>query len=1147
MFRCFLVTDFTREHEQITFSKLFAKIKSSNPKTNFNIIVQPSIQGSTPDIIIITNDLIAVADFKSGFGKVTGNENSPWMCENIEINKGRENPYQQIHKYKFDLLNYLKNKIDTFFQPEFIEDNLNLGHIKGFVIFDEIINYDHSQLSEGVRKWFKVTCVERFLDDLYSLPRAQINLKDEDVDTLIFKILNLNETQIINTYPINEPIKLEPEKTTNIPIKINVKPDSPTHKKILQYYRYCLVLEDLKSTEIPEDAFKLNFNSPDLFPSSFVIPANPQISEFIRRGSTYSRSQNIQLLFAYPVAEDKIPVFFSTADYHFDRDEDEYKFTLSKPEITKSFISKKLGISDPEDLEFIKSKIDQIDSFKEKIKEIKNNLNQEINPEQIDEIFKKSTAYLFWSSWGANYKVIRELQEIEKLSETEILNSTLYPFIYKKPITQNKTQMQNITILPFSDINKEQTLAVESAFKNPLTVVTGPPGTGKTQISFNIMANAILNNKTVLFATKNNKAVDDVCKKFENLFSNTKNLTPLIRVGNRETLKKTSDYVSRAINTIEDMKAQINEYTKKSLEIEINNIKSDVEKIENELKKIELLKRSEYNRKEHINFIKTYTEHVKQIKSKIIAKLEIEKEKFLSEYPEPFVNLVYNQKIKLPFTYAQIKRIIKKYNSRPNLIERFFAIFDKNYREKKFNSIFHSLTSRLPKEVKDLIEIKSKTLQDKFNLLLIASELQEKVEYAFSLDEKIKLRREDLQKFELSNNKVIEDLENKLLEITTTIKKVEPLTQKLNESLNKLKEELVNKSKSYLSLIFWEKLFNSKSSIPGLRIFKSKLDENQPPVPENIFKKVLDVFPIFATTSLSVGNAVPLEKNLFDILIIDEASQSDIPSALPLILRSKNVVIIGDPMQLKHISGLKSEEDITIANKCFISEFKLTYNNTSLYTLSEYISNISLNPIIFLVEHYRSHESIINFSNKHFYSHIGRELIHKTPQQNLKFKHKGILWLDVKGEEKNKINIQEAKELEKILRNLIPQLSTDISIGVTTPFRNQADYLRAKLSHLIRPEIDAVDTVHRFQGDEKDVMFLSLVVSPNSEPSLLWFINEGAKQLLNVAVTRARSCIIVLGDYDYALSHKPQKRFTTDYIKALANSSNPINDVSVLL
>jgi hypothetical protein len=69
MFRCFLVTDFTREYEQITFSKLFAKIKSPNPKTNFNIIVKPSIQGSTPDIIIITNDLIAVADFKSGFLK----------------------------------------------------------------------------------------------------------------------------------------------------------------------------------------------------------------------------------------------------------------------------------------------------------------------------------------------------------------------------------------------------------------------------------------------------------------------------------------------------------------------------------------------------------------------------------------------------------------------------------------------------------------------------------------------------------------------------------------------------------------------------------------------------------------------------------------------------------------------------------------------------------------------------------------------------------------------------------------------------------------------------------------------------------------------------------------------------------------------
>lgn len=58
-----------------------------------------------------------------------------------------------------------------------------------------------------------------------------------------------------------------------------------------------------------------------------------------------------------------------------------------------------------------------------------------------------------------------------------------------------------------------------------------------------------------------------------------------------------------------------------------------------------------------------------------------------------------------------------------------------------------------------------------------------------------------------------------------------------------------------------------------------------------------------------VKSAFPLERDLIDLLIIDEASQCDISSALPMIQRSKQIVVIGDPMQLKHITNVTSYEE----------------------------------------------------------------------------------------------------------------------------------------------------------------------------------------------------------------------------------------------
>ena len=141
------------------------------------------------------------------------------------------------------------------------------------------------------------------------------------------------------------------------------------------------------------------------------------------------------------------------------------------------------------------------------------------------------------------------------------------------------------------------------------------------------------------------------------------------------------------------------------------------------------------------------------------------------------------------------------------------------------------------------------------------------------------------------------------------------------------------------------------------------------------------VFPIWALTTLTARSNLPLRAGLFDLLIIDEASQCDLPSAFPLLARAKRVVIIGDDKQLIHVTPLRAETE-----QAFAAEHELTpeelvdsYRQVSLFTLARHI--VSTVPTMTLLdEHYRSHPDIIGFSNDRFYG--GRLNVFTEPEQS---------------------------------------------------------------------------------------------------------------------------------------------------------------------
>lgn len=373
-------------------------------------------------------------------------------------------------------------------------------------------------------------------------------------------------------------------------------------------------------------------------------------------------------------------------------------------------------------------------------------------------------------------------------------------------------------------------------------------------------------------------------------------------------------------------------------------------------------------------------------------------------------------------------------------------------------------------------------------------------------------------------------LNNRINNIKQTLKlkkieqsEIEKVYDQICETINNAKSEIISIGRKLLDLVVQSYLVSNESASAIFR-YKSYLPDNipwkQPEVSEYIknAENFLKVFRLNAVTSLSVKKAYPLKKELFDIVIIDEASQCDIASALPLIFRAKQLVVIGDPMQLKHISSVNTNEENMIKEVLSIGANTLVqYAKKSLWDYCNELIKMSNNNDWSVLDcHYRCHPQIIGFSNEYFYRRLGIHLNIQTNEKHPEIEHKGIIWKDTIGMQKSKtININDAevnKSIE-IADDLVKRYPT-ISIGIITPFRDQAQAINNQLSNKYGARVIA-DTVTKFQGDERDVIIYSLVVTDNSPESKIRWIDCVQPNLVNVAVTRARTALYIVGNKGY--------------------------------
>lgn len=288
----------------------------------------------------------------------------------------------------------------------------------------------------------------------------------------------------------------------------------------------------------------------------------------------------------------------------------------------------------------------------------------------------------------------------------------------------------------------------------------------------------------------------------------------------------------------------------------------------------------------------------------------------------------------------------------------------------------------------------------------------------------------------------------------------------------------------------------------------------------------------WACTALSMQRSFRLERGLFDLVIIDEASQCSLATALPLAYRAKRLAVIGDPNQLTPVITLSDALLRKIAASELFDDDDLArrgahYREGSAYfAFAHVLESDSQQPIV-LDEHYRCHPHIARWFNHEFYRGALTVL---TDVARMPRNRRSIGWIDVSGEAARGsaaswTNVAEAERaIQEITALLRPGCR---SVGVVTPFAAQAaliDRMARRDEHLGAERLAASDfgcgTAHRFQGGERDAIVVSAVLTPGiPRQTAAWVERE--RYLINVAVSRARQSLILLGHPEIRAAGSP--------------------------
>ena len=566
-------------------------------------------------------------------------------------------------------------------------------------------------------------------------------------------------------------------------------------------------------------------------------------------------------------------------------------------------------------------------------------------------------------------------------------NVPLSQFLGDKTTLKTHSKPKQV-YFPFG-CNASQKAAVEAALTNQVSIIQGPPGTGKTQTILNIIANLLLEDKSILVVSNNNSAVENVAEKLER-----EGLEFLVaQLGNSENK---GEFIRKQIPYYPDMKSWeleepsvIKRLAKEKLQIVSQMFDDQTELAKLKAEYNALITEKKYNDQFNIRIIKDgdwlkNKPSVKLMELLNVCQLMVEQ----SKKPNLWLSLKWSFILGFP-TLSLLRKDLSG----------FIAVLENAYYEARKSEI-----------EKDLDAI---TTRLHYN-----------------------------------------NLESSVKELTSS-------------SLQLLKHKMVKRYVGGNRSVF---------TIKDLRLKAQKFLKEYPIVLSSTYKSNTNIGPDY----------------VFDYVIMDEASQIDIKTGALALSCAMNAVIVGDDKQLPNVVN---QEEALVLNA-----IKATYNVDNCYNavthsfLKSCLEIFKEAPITLLREHYRCHPKIIEFCNQQFYD---GELISMTTDSG----EDNVLQVvrTVKGNHARGHFNQ--REIDVIIEEVLPKYIDKGSLGIITPYREQAQAINKILKQ------DIASTVHKYQGRECDTIIMSMV---DNNPTA--FSDDA--NLFNVAISRAKThlCIVTNGN-----------------------------------
>ena len=349
--------------------------------------------------------------------------------------------------------------------------------------------------------------------------------------------------------------------------------------------------------------------------------------------------------------------------------------------------------------------------------------------------------------------------------------------------------------------------------------------------------------------------------------------------------------------------------------------------------------------------------------------------------------------------------------------------------------------------------------------------------------------------------------------------------ERIQAKINQINSRLVDLSFSLAKEKYAKRIAEGSrilEDVDELRTHFKRKSSNARGFPKDKYRNALKAVPIWVTNAHS-PQSFPMEPEIFDILVIDEASQCTLTNILPLIYRAKSLAVIGDPNQLSAIFRDISpgKEQALAIKRGILDDLELFgYIDNTMFEMGLKFLPGGRKNMINLVDHYRSHPLIIGFSNLYIYQ-MRLNLRKETKITNHQNNISGVFGLNVVGEctrgnfGKTWVNLKEARAICEIIKDIKnSEMFIGKSVGVVTPFSGQKEKINDILQEMgISSKDVLVGTVDTFQGNERDIMIFSPVISKGMIPQTANWTDD--KNRVNVALTRARDLMVVVGNYDY--------------------------------